>query len=262
MSLRKRILRMNSATNRWYLRVRNRPYYMDVYKRHVTEAADRASVIVHLGAGPMPFANVCDSALAGKTVYAVDPDGEALEKNPSPHRLVAGGEAIPLPDASVDLVAAEHVVEHLEDPEAVMRELHRLLRPGGRFVFTTPNLLSYFGLATRMTPLWFHRRYLNWLADMGACGNRHPYRTAYKMNTLWKIRRIARDHGFVIRELYIDADGPTYTYPFPVIHQLVALWHLLIDRVELLAPLRLSFIAVLEKPGAQGRIEEAASAAR
>ena len=49
---------------------------------------------------------------------------------------------LPLDDQSVDLAYSVEVLEHLEDQFFFLREVHRVLRPGGRFVLTTPNVLS------------------------------------------------------------------------------------------------------------------------
>ena len=51
-------------------------------------------------------------------------------------------ESIPLPDGSVDIVVSAETIEHVENPRALMRELVRLLRPGGWVFVTTPNQLS------------------------------------------------------------------------------------------------------------------------
>ena len=48
--------------------------------------------------------------------------------------LDGGAEELPLGDASVDLVTCERVLQHLEDPDAAVREFARVLRPGGRVV--------------------------------------------------------------------------------------------------------------------------------
>jgi 2-polyprenyl-3-methyl-5-hydroxy-6-metoxy-1,4-benzoquinol methylase len=50
---------------------------------------------------------------------------------------------LPLVEASFDLVVAAEVIEHLENPRAICREIFRLLRPGGRVVISTPNNESW-----------------------------------------------------------------------------------------------------------------------
>ncbi len=45
---------------------------------------------------------------------------------------------MPLPDASYDVMIAHHVLEHIEDDRQAMRELFRLLVPGGFALLTTP----------------------------------------------------------------------------------------------------------------------------
>ena len=45
-------------------------------------------------------------------------------------------------DASADLVMSIEVIEHVENPRALMRELVRIVKPGGRVIVTTPNQLS------------------------------------------------------------------------------------------------------------------------
>ena len=51
-------------------------------------------------------------------------------------------DAIPLPDASMDVVVSYDVIEHVDDPRKSMREIHRVLKSGGRAFLIFP---VYFG---------------------------------------------------------------------------------------------------------------------
>jgi 2-polyprenyl-3-methyl-5-hydroxy-6-metoxy-1,4-benzoquinol methylase len=57
-------------------------------------------------------------------------------------------EPLPVADALADVTTAVEVIEHLENPRALMRELVRITRPGGLVVVTTPNQLSVLSLLT------------------------------------------------------------------------------------------------------------------
>jgi SAM-dependent methyltransferase len=47
-------------------------------------------------------------------------------------------EALTFPDESIDIFITQDVLEHVFHPEVAIREVHRVLRPGGAHVFTTP----------------------------------------------------------------------------------------------------------------------------
>jgi SAM-dependent methyltransferase len=57
--------------------------------------------------------------------------------------LAAPAQAIPLDDASFDLIVAFEVIEHLHDWPALLAEVRRLLAPGGQFIVSTPNKKFY-----------------------------------------------------------------------------------------------------------------------
>jgi ubiquinone/menaquinone biosynthesis C-methylase UbiE len=60
---------------------------------------------------------------------------------------VADAERLPFPDASFDKVLMAEVLEHLPNPDAALREAHRVLRPQGILVLTTPSRYSPLNLA-------------------------------------------------------------------------------------------------------------------
>ncbi len=57
-------------------------------------------------------------------------------------------EPVPVPDKAFDTIVSTEVIEHLENPRATFREFHRLLRPGGALLLTTPNQESIRSLVS------------------------------------------------------------------------------------------------------------------
>lgn len=53
---------------------------------------------------------------------------------------------IPAADAAFDTVISCETIEHVVEPMRALREIHRVLRPGGRLLLTTPNYLGPMGL--------------------------------------------------------------------------------------------------------------------
>lgn len=76
----------------------------------------------------------------------------------------ARGEKIPFPDGTFDILFSSTVLEHTSDPQAVLRESLRVLKPGGFMQFVFPNYGSFFEghyaipwipyLNNRMGKLW------------------------------------------------------------------------------------------------------------
>lgn len=53
-------------------------------------------------------------------------------------------QGIPFADRSFDIVYAAEVIEHLLDPDLLLSEINRVLRPGGTLVLSTPNLCAWY----------------------------------------------------------------------------------------------------------------------
>jgi SAM-dependent methyltransferase len=102
-------------------------------------------------------------AEVAESVIAVDydqPAAEHVRRSYPAVRMVRGNLAgLPVRTATVDVVANFQVIEHLWDQEAFLAECHRVLRPGGALLITTPNRITFSpGQDTPLNP--FHTREL------------------------------------------------------------------------------------------------------
>jgi SAM-dependent methyltransferase len=123
----------------------------------------------------------------------LDPDAA---RNPELDQFVRGSaNRIPLRDGCVDLLVSGFVLEHLADPAAALREFARVLRPGGRAVLWTPNLLNYAIFISRLTPTAFH----NWVRRLAFPQiGKDNMGTPYRANTSGALAREVLGAGLEI----------------------------------------------------------------
>jgi ubiquinone/menaquinone biosynthesis C-methylase UbiE len=115
-----------------------------------------------------------------------EPTIEPLERFPEIEALLSPDPvALPFEDDSFDTVLSCGVLEHVEDPDASLDEIRRVLRPSGTFYVTNlPNRFSYTERLARLLGRYYH----------GQLPNDRVYtkRTA---------RELVERHGFQVREL-------------------------------------------------------------
>lgn len=139
----------------------------------------------------------------GRTVIAADPDPAVLENQSADERVVMPDpRTIPLPSGSVDCIVANWVLEHVEDPAAMAREIDRVLAPGGWLCAQTPNRHGYIALGARAVPNALHVRVLTRLQPEREA--RDVFATYYRMNTPATLRRLFPDYFHAI----YGAQGP------------------------------------------------------
>ena len=101
----------------------------------------RASRLLEIGCGSGFVIGAIASAYSEMRITATELLSEAFkharERAPSVEFLQADATAIPF-DSEFDVAGAFDVIEHIDDDERVLRELFRVLRPGGGLLLTVP----------------------------------------------------------------------------------------------------------------------------
>jgi 2-polyprenyl-3-methyl-5-hydroxy-6-metoxy-1,4-benzoquinol methylase len=125
-------------------------------------ARDGAGRVLDWGAGHGQVTQLLDAAGLRVTAFDHAPGrspgvrplprdpGLELHFSPEPVRL-------PFAESEFDSVLSCGVLEHVPDPAGSLRELHRVLRPGGAlYVFKLPNRFSYLERIARAAGLYYH----------------------------------------------------------------------------------------------------------
>lgn len=166
--------RMGTSEDLLWLHLKDLPAFRALLR--ATEARFYASLpfpepVLDLGCGDGHFGAV---ALPRVPDVGLDPDPRPLReaRRRGVYRLLlrADGGRLPFPDGAFGTVVSNCVLEHIPNVEPVVREVARVLRPGGRFYFSVPgpDFLSLLSIGRaldrlRMRPLgnlyrqFFHR---------------------------------------------------------------------------------------------------------
>jgi ubiquinone/menaquinone biosynthesis C-methylase UbiE len=152
--------------------------------------------------------------------FGIDPDGVSLVE----HRLtdlpraVALADALPFKSQAFDVILCSWVLEHLTRPAWVFVEISRCLKPGGKFIFLTPNKNALVTLLNRtlkpaqafLVPRLYGRKEADTFPVM------------YRANTRQSLTRYAETFGLQMEDLRAIPD-PTYLAFNPLFYRLSVL---------------------------------------
>jgi SAM-dependent methyltransferase len=180
-----------------------------------------------------------------RLVVGVDLD-ERVADNPNLQAAVIADVAeLPFADGSFDMVFSRFLLEHLAEPLRSLREIRRVLKLGGHFVFHTTNRFHYVALAARLSPHRFHV----WFNARRGRAESDTFPTLYRANSRPAIQRLAARAGFDVAELELFEPKPSYLFFHPMAYRLGIGYERLVSRVQALRDLRCVIIGVLEATG-------------
>jgi SAM-dependent methyltransferase len=153
---------------------------------------------------------------------------------------------IPFPAASFDLVACSWVLEHVATPPSFLREVRRILRPGGWFISLTPNGQHYVTWVTRAFGLLPHAVTQNMVQRLYGRAHHDTFPTHFRLNTPLELDRAARRAGMPLRYL-VGFANPDYFRFWTPLRRAAVLADQVLDRLNRGSG-RLYLVASMRRP--------------
>lgn len=201
---------------------------MDFYAKHktfITKTDARLSKIIQLTEELKPadlldvgcgngylltqLAERIDAHLYGVDVYR-------LETEKWTYEMADLTKGLPFDDGSFDVVILGEVIEHVPDPDFLLEEIWRTLRPGGKVIVTTPNLASW---ANRLLLLVGIQPLFTETSSRQKLGRRFKFlgqgsdvEGHLKIFTLPALKELMVACGFKIEGVW----GVPFFFPFPI----------------------------------------------
>ena len=138
-------------------------------------------------------------------------------------------EGVPLQRHAADVVVCQEGIEHFSDQYKVLRELNRILKPGGTLLLTTPNASN---LRSKLSHLFSESERFGslmppneldsiWMVNQQA--SKEIYFGHIFLIGIQKLRVLAKLSGFAITRIHFEQAKPTSVILFPFIYPFIVL---------------------------------------
>ena len=222
-------------------------YSQSIYEDVLDEHCEHVDKWLDLGCGHHllpPWRIEEETVLIGNAnlVVGLDYDYLSLTKHKTIQNVMRGDIAnLPFRDETFDLVTANMVFEHLDDPEGLLTEIARVLSKDGELIFHTPNTYGYATILARMIPESLKSKLVYVLQDRK---EEDVFPAYYKINSPASIQKTATACGLKVHEIRLICSSAQVVV-FPPIAFLELIWiRFLLSKTG--RPLRTNIIAILE----------------
>jgi SAM-dependent methyltransferase len=184
------MLRLHPCAKPWQIKLAQRlvPDYVDpgyVYDDLLHQYAPLSKTWIDAGCGD-------NSDIEQMPEYRGLAMGFDLEDRRQGKYLRADVYQVPFKDNSIDFISSRWVAEHLESPEKALKELHRVMKPGGRLLIRTTGKWHYISLFSRVAPMPL-KRFLSpapVFPTFFRLNGRMAFQGCFSVTSGWRIEKI------------------------------------------------------------------------
>jgi ubiquinone/menaquinone biosynthesis C-methylase UbiE len=211
-------------------------YSQNIYEQLLFKTVTKESIWMDVGCGHQLLPDwrlESEKKLAAIPAQLVGFDYDLPSVQNHPHiSLKVQGDAsyMPFKDQCFSLVTANMVVEHFDNPDLQFKEIHRVLKQGGQFIFHTPNTTGYTTILSRMVPEFVKPLLIKYLQGRE---EHDVFDTHYLANSPEAVGKIADQYGFSVKKIsFIASSAQFIMLPF------LLPFELLFIRLSLTKPFR------------------------
>ena len=132
-----KLLRKQLFYPNWYLGIMVNDFYLprkELLKFIHSHALEITGKVLDIGCGEKPYENL----FLVDEYIGIDIENSGHKHTHSKVDIFYDGVNLPFADASIDSILCFEVLEHVFEPEKLLEEMYRVLKPGSKILLTTP----------------------------------------------------------------------------------------------------------------------------
>lgn len=217
-----------------------------LYFKKIEEKIERGFVVLEIGCGRTPGYGVLESLKHISFFVGLDMDFNHLKLiNKDICKPVYGDAHFePFTDASFNVIICRSVLEHIECPEKFVQSIDRILKPGGFFIFLTPNKWSYFSVVSRLMPNKYHAYIAKKIYQRE---EEDTFKTFYRINSRANLKNLFEKTSLIEDEIIMRQQYPIELWFSLVLLYAGILFEKIVNRSNSLSFLRGNIIGCYRK---------------